>query len=175
MLVDQRFAGVKPQERPIFADQLRAGPADVAAGHGALRRVVPGAKWVEPGMQLQPAPVCLGDGKRQRIVIGLGRAPHRAGEVFAPRLQLRGIERVAAGPHLEDDGVEPQCHGLVEQGNQFVLLLRRGQAGLGRPVNVANGGDPGSAKFPLNGRRNLLRGDVAGGGGLRGGNDERSK
>ena len=45
----------------------------------------------------------------------LGRAALRAREVFGPRLNGRGVKRVAHRPHLEKNGVEMQLRRAIQQ------------------------------------------------------------
>jgi len=117
------------------------------------------AERIEPRVQLQPAFVRRANRERERIKKRLRRAPLRAGEIFRPRLERRGVKRIAHRPHLEQNRVEMQLRRAVEQRKQFRFLLRHRQPGLGRPINVRHRRQPRAAKFPRRQRRH----DVIGG------------
>ncbi len=61
---------------------------------------------IEPGVQFDGAFVGLFDYKGERVIIGLRRFAHRAGEIFGPRLDLGWIESVARGSALKDQRIE---------------------------------------------------------------------
>ena len=129
-----------------------------AAGEVAVQQ--PRAVRVEPRVQLQAALVRLLDGEGQRIVERLRRLAHRAGEILRPGLDAGGIERVAGGPDLEDDGVQLELDGPVEHGHQFRFLLLGAQRLLGGPIDVRDRRDPGAAEFPQRRRRDDAGGFV---------------
>lgn len=141
------FAGVEQRLVAVMPDQLRQQAGDVIGGGGGFGLGMAGAEGVEPGVQGESALVRLGDGKRERIIVWRGGAALDAGEVFGPRLDGGGIHGVADGAHLEKNGVEMELGGAVQQGDELRLLLGDGQAGLGRPVFVGHGGDPGGPEF----------------------------
>ena len=86
-------------------------------------------------MQFQPALVRLGDGEGERIVKRLRRA------ALAPvRYSDHGSRGEAysashAGRTWKITALKFNCRRAVEQRDQFGLLLRDGEAGLGRPVS----------------------------------------
>src|SRR5262245_5366140 len=102
---------------------------------------------IEPGVQFEATLVRLFDGDRQGSVEWIRRLAHRASQIFGPRLDLGGVERVAGGADLEDDGVQLELNGPVHDGHKFSLLIGNGKIFAGGPVNVANRGDPGAAEF----------------------------
>ena len=51
----------------------------------------------------------------------------RAGEVLRPGLNPGGIQGVAGRPDLEDDGVELELRGPVQDGQQLRFLLLRAE------------------------------------------------
>ena len=55
---------------------------------------------VEPSVEFHAAVVTFGNHKLQRIPIGIGRLAKFAGEIHAPRLEIRGIESIGFGAHL---------------------------------------------------------------------------
>ena len=70
-----------------------------------------------------------------------------AGEVVAPRLKIGFVQGISRGTNLKDDGVDVQLGAAIENGDGLGLLFVGRFAGLGRPVNIANGGDPSATKF----------------------------
>ena len=78
----------------------------------------------------------------------------KTAQVFAPGYVGRFVEGIAGRAHLHENGVH--AHGLhhVQQAVEFHFLAVRRQTGLGRPVDIPHGGDPGAAHF---GYRLLLR------------------
>ena len=140
-------AGVEPDEVAVAARPLGVRPRDVRRAVRPPRRGVPGAERVEPGVELEPARVRLGDGELERVVGRARRAPFLARQELGPRLEVRRVERVRGGADLEHDGVEAQLDGTVQQVAQLGLLLRRGQVRAARPVDVGDGRDPGGAKL----------------------------
>ena len=112
------------------------------------------AKRIEPRVQFQPALVRFLDGEGERVVKRLRRLAHLAGEALRPRLNRRGVKRVARRADLENDRVEMKLGRAVEQRNQFRLLLRDRQAGFGRPVLVRRDDrNPRAAKLTQHRRR----------------------
>src|ERR1035441_11041320 len=91
------------------------------------------AERIEPRVQFQSAFMRLGDGEGERIVERRRRAALNAGEIFRPRLDAGLIKRIARGTHLKNDAVQLQRRRAVEDGDEFNLLLRGGEAGLRRP------------------------------------------
>ena len=76
-----------------------------------LRRAPLGdAEGIDPGVELQPQGVGPLHPVGQRIKSVFRGGPLCAGEVFAPRVQLGGIEGVGGGPHLENHGVHAHVH-----------------------------------------------------------------
>ena len=84
----------------------------VVGGQGLeLRRAPLGdAEGIDPGVELQPQGVGPLHPVGQRIKSVFRGGPLCAGEVFAPRVQLGGIEGVGGGPHLENHGVHAHVH-----------------------------------------------------------------
>lgn len=69
-------------------------------------------------------------------------------KVGAPRLQAGIVHCVAGSAHLEHYGVKVQLVHSVNQGFQFLFLLRGGQVPGGGPVDVGHSSDPGSPELP---------------------------
>ena len=82
-----------------------------------------GAIRIEPGVQFQAAFVGLGDGEPEGVVVGGRGFAEVAGQVFGPGFDLGIVEGVAAGADLEDDRIEVECGGAVEDGEEFFFLL----------------------------------------------------
>ena len=78
---------------------------------------------IEPRVQFHAALVGLLDRERQRIVKGSGALPIVPVRYSDHGSILGGIHRVACGPDLENDGVEFEFRGAIEEGNQFRFLL----------------------------------------------------
>ncbi|MEN9509377.1 MAG: hypothetical protein RLZZ621_1940, partial [Gemmatimonadota bacterium] len=106
---------------------------------------------IEPGVQFETARMRLTDGEGEWIVVRLRRASLDAGEIRRPRLQLRRIQRIGSGAYLQQDGIEPQLDGPVEDRNEFCLLLPLPQPRLGWPIDVGDTRHPGTAKFAPDG------------------------
>jgi len=104
-------------------------------------------------MQLDTAPMRLGDPLGQRIVGWVGRTALLAGEVLRPRLEPRRIDCISARAHLQDQGVQPQLGGAIDDGEHLRALLRRAQVPATRPVDVRDRRNPGSAEFARRRRR----------------------
>ena len=140
------------------ADQFRAGVGHVIFGGGGFVGAGADAERIEPGVEFQAALVAGVHGKSQGIIIGLGRLAHFAGEILRPRLDFGIVERVAAGADLQDDGVDMQPDGEVENGEEFGLLPGGVQAGPGGPIQIVDGRHPKTAKFPRGRGRRAGRG-----------------
>ncbi len=136
--------------------------ADMIGRGGGFRARDPRAKRIEPGVQLQSAPVGLRHGEGQRIVEGRGSRAHRAGEILGPRFEVRRVQGVARRAHLQNDRVEPEPGGVIEDFEKLGLLLGHGQSGPGGPVDVGFGGNPNAAKFTGHGRRSVVGGGWGG-------------
>ena len=147
------FAGIEPGLPGVMADDFRMRTGDVVERGRRFGFGMRGAEGIEPCVDFQPARVRLGDGQRERIIKRLRHFSLDAGEVFRPRFERRGVNRVRHGAHLEKNGVQMKLHRAVEQRNQLCLLLRDRQAGFGRPVNVRDGRNPRGAEFPCDRRR----------------------
>jgi hypothetical protein len=65
---------------------------------------------VDPGVHLQPARVRAADEAGQRVERGRLSRQQRAA-----RRQRRGVERVAAAPHLREQGIEARARGVVDR------------------------------------------------------------
>ena len=150
LALDLRRAGVHPEHAADFVGELRELFADVVFG-ARLGGVGGGAVGVEPSMDGHPALPCFGDEKRERIVTR--RTALRAGEIPAPRLDLRGIQRVALGAHLQKHGVEARRFGRFEKPDRLRFLRLGGLAGVGWEVDVVNGGNPRAAEIRAGGHR----------------------
>lgn len=146
---------VEPELVAVAPHQRRLRHRHVRRHVGRLRRGMARAVGVEPGVQLEPAPVRLGDPERQRVPRRLRRQALRPAEELGPRLQCRRVDRVAARPHLQHDGVEPDAVRMVEQRQRLGSLLRHRQPGQARPVDVVHGGDPGGAELARHRRRHF--------------------
>src|SRR5215213_176387 len=107
-------------------------------------------------MQLEPAFVRLLDGEREGIPRRLRRATLPSSEKYRPRFQSRREECVGPRPDLENDCVELERHGAIEDGQQLSLLIPCRQSGLRWPIDVPDGGDPDRAKLAADWGR-LLR------------------
>src|SRR6185295_105694 len=73
------------------------------AARGGMARPI----WIEPGVQLESFAMGLLDPEGKRVVPRLWRATLLARQVLGPGFELRCVERVGRGPHLEDQGGEP--------------------------------------------------------------------
>ena len=81
---------------------------------------------INPGVKLHAACVALVNHPLQRVPVGLRRLALLPREDAAPRLQRAGVEGVALGPHLEDDGIHAILLQLVElEGQRLLHGLRR--------------------------------------------------
>ena len=125
----------------------------IGGGKGFVARGMTRPKRIEPRVQFQPALMRLAHGELQRIPERIRRLPLRTGEIFRPRLELGGVERVARRAHLEDDDVQFERGALVEDGEQLRLLLRGGERFLRGPVDVVDRRDPRAAELARNRRR----------------------
>ena len=128
-------------------------PRNVIQRHGRFVLWMQRAERIEPRMQFKSAPVRLFDRKGERVIKRLRRPPHRAGEIFRPRLDGRGIHRVGRRTHLKNNCVQLQLHRAIQQRSQLGLLFRHAEAGFGRPVLVRDGHEPRAAKFARRWRR----------------------
>ncbi len=117
-----RLARIEPEHLAVALHEIGARLADVI-GRFLEPRVEAGAVRVEPGVQLEPAPVGLVDPEAERVVVGFGPISLRAGEVRRPGLEARLVEGVGGGADLEDDRVEPDPGGGVEDADRLALLL----------------------------------------------------
>ena len=139
-----RHAGVHPPVDVVFHRPLRVRPAHVRGARRVLftrQRPV----RIEPCVQLHPALVRLRHRELQRVPAG--RFAHLSGQKRRPRLNLRGIHRIARRADLEDQRVQPHvCRGF-DQREQLLLLLRHRQPRLRRPVDVPHRRDPRTAQL----------------------------
>ena len=138
-------AGSSISTSPAERTQFRAGVGDVIPGGRRLVIAQANAEGIEPRVKFQSAAVALGDGERQGIVIRLRREAHFACQECRPRLQFGIVQRVAAGADLEDDGVQVQLDGAVEDGNQLGFLPAGGQARTGGPIQILEARHPEAA------------------------------
>ena len=156
------------------ADQFGMGVGHEVPGGGGFVIARAHAEGIEPGVEFQAAPVAFGDGESQGIIIRLGGEAHFAGEKGRPRLDFGIVKRVAAGADLEEDGVQMEEGGAVEDGEEFGFLLAGVQAGMGGPIEVLECRHPEAAEFALGrGRRPGQGGAGRGGFRQRGGGARR--
>jgi hypothetical protein len=104
-----------------------------------------GAVGIEPSVEFDAAFVALFDGEGEGVPGGAGWAAHFPGEEGGPGFEGGGVEGIASGADLEDEGIETKVSGFLDEGEELGLLLGGGKAGFGGPVDVAHGGDPGGA------------------------------
>ena len=83
------------------------------------------AEGVDPGVELQPQGVSLLHPVGQGIKAVFRGQAGGPGQVLAPGEQLRGIEGVPRGTHLEDHRVHPHVHAVLQN------LIRLGLEGVG--------------------------------------------
>ena len=81
------------------------------------------------------------------IVIRLRRLPHRAGQVFRPRLDGGRINRVARRADLEQDRVEFEFSRSIQERDQFRFLPVSSEPVCRRPVDVGHRRDPDTPVF----------------------------
>ena len=138
------------------------------------------AVGVEPHVELDAAPVRLGDGELEGVVVGRGRGALAAAEEPAPGLDRGVVQRVGrwsdltayeceisgcllflwgiGGTDLEHDGVHVHLLRDVEEGEELLLLHGRALSGLGGPIDVEGGGDEEGAELGVGGlcKKNIL-------------------
>ena len=99
------------------------GTADVIGRGSRSASRMPGAKWVEPGMQFQTTFVGLFHRESQWIIERSRGFAHGSREVLRPRLQTRRVEGITGRPNLKDHGVKFELGGAIQQRCQFGFLL----------------------------------------------------
>ena len=151
------IARVHPQVAAVLLDGRRVGGRETVARQRRLGRRVTGPVRVEPGVQFQAARMRLRHPEGQRVIHGQWRLALLSGQVFRPRLQLRRVNRVGAGPHLQHNRVQIQGLGAVEDGDRLGLLLGDRQIAAAGPVDIGDRRDPGGAEFARRRRRHFAR------------------
>lgn len=141
---------IEPLIRPHRLDEMRGFLGDMVVGGGAFS-LHAGAERIEPGMQFQAAGMSFAHGELQGIPRWMGGLALSACEKLRPRLVGRFIERVASGADLEEDRVEMESLGRIEQRSEFGLLLGGGKPGTAGPVDILDRGYPGGAELPGDG------------------------
>ena len=101
---------------------------------------------IEPGVQLHVAGMTLVDKILQRVPHGVGSHPLLPREIFAPRLQLRGIKGVGRRAHLENHRIDADVLETVQHSIEIALH--------GIPVHIAvtalpHRMNPRSAELPF--------------------------
>ena len=91
---------------------------------------------VDPGFQRKPPRVCLGDEHIQRVKAGC--LPLRTGAEMAPRKQAALVQRIPEGPHLRENGVQPQSGAVVHQRGDIRPERCLGRKVHPRPFQIAH-------------------------------------
>ena len=101
---------------------------------------------VEPRMQLHAAAVTLVNHELQRVPERLGAFTEFAGQIHAPRLEVRFVEGVGFWANLPHNGINASYLQRVELTAQIGLVLFGGHA---RILHLPHGVHPRSAKLAL--------------------------
>ena len=141
------LTGVDPELVAIGLDPFRAGLAQMAAGGWRGRLALTRPKRVEPGVQFQPARMRFGNPQRQRVVKRVGCLTLDAAQVLAPGLEFGGVQGIGTGAHLQNDGVQSQCHRPIQHRAHFCLLGGCTEPLATGPVDIGDSRHPGCAKF----------------------------
>ena len=121
--------------------------ADVRACRVAQWPRITSTIRIEPRVQLEAALVRFSHGKGEWIPSWFRRPTLPPRQVLRPRFETRLIERIGAGTDLENDRVEMELDGLVQDREQLRLLCPAIEIGARWPVDVANSGDPRRAQL----------------------------
>ena len=140
-------SGVEDELACVCERALGMLHGDVAGSH-LPGRGYPCAVGVDPRMQLHAALVALLHHPLQRVPVGTWRLPLTACKETAPRLDGAGIQRVALGTYLEDDGVDTVSPKHVQLMGEL-LLHRRCREPIVLSVDNLH---PSPAEFPLLGK-----------------------
>ena len=114
--VGSGFREGRVQVQPVAhgADPLRVGVCQVVLGQvGRHCRRAAQAVGVDPRLQREAPAVRLGDEDIQRVEARV--LPLHAGAQVAPRVEGAAVERIPKGPHLHENGVEPQRGAVIQQ------------------------------------------------------------
>ena len=119
-----------------------------------------GAVGIEPSVEFDAAFVSFFDGESEGVPSWIWGGSHFAGEEGRPGFELGGVHGIAGRSDLEDEGIEAQVSGFLDEGEELGTSFFGGETGFAGPVDVADGGDPCSAKLAWgNWRRWQIYGD----------------
>ena len=141
---DFRCSGVHVEHSADAVGVIGKTAADVACG-ARVGDIGGGAVGVYPCVDFEAALAGFADEKSQRIVAG--RLALCAGEKSAPRLKRRGIEGIALGSHLKEDGIQAGAFGRIEKAHGLGFLLLHAQTLFRGEIDVVNGGNPSALHF----------------------------
>ena len=156
-LLDGGLAWVHPEVGSVLFDHCGVGFAEVVVGDGVLLGWVLGAVGVEPAVQFDAVFVAFVHHEFEGVPGGVGGLALLAGEVFAPGFEFAFVEGVGRGADLEDEGVEVELFCPCDDVVEVSLLGFDAVVAVGGPVDVVDGGDPGSAEFAVDGRKVVLQ------------------
>ena len=106
-----------------------------------------GTVGIEPSVEFDTAFVGFFDSEAKGVPSGTRGRAHFAGEEGRPGFELRGIHGIAGRANLEDEGIEAQVSGFLDESEELGASLFGGETGFAGPVDIADGGDPCAAKF----------------------------
>ena len=111
---------IEEQQAIIVQEERRVAQIGMirSQGRGSLRL---GTIGIYPGMQLHAAGMALFNHPLQWVPIGIGGQALLPCQISAPRLQLAGIEGIALGPDLKEDGIDAVFLQLVQLIRQSLL------------------------------------------------------
>ena len=106
-----------------------------------------GTVGIEPSMEFDAAFVGFFDGEAKGVPGRTRGRAHFAGEEGRPGFELRSIHGIAGRADLEDESIEAQVSGFLDESEELGASLFGGETGFAGPVDIADGGDPCAAKL----------------------------
>ena len=133
------------------------GVGEAAFGqHGGHLRRGTETVGVDPRFQRKPPAVGLGDEDVQRVEAGV--FPLLPGADMAPREESAAVEGIPEGPHLHDDGVQPDGQAVIHQSRRpgpegfFRGKIHPGPFQIAHPDSPPLPGGQGGVRLCLRGR-----------------------
>lgn len=144
---------VEPDEIGERLGEVGSAGRDVIGCQGRFGLGMAGAEGVDPGVKLDSRGMAPVEPGLERVVLGRRGGAGRSGDELGPGFQGARVDGVGGGADLEDNRVEVERAGPLDDGVDFGELSVSAEVFGRRPVDVGDGGDPSGAELGGDGSR----------------------